>query len=352
MCIRDSYWSMRGHLAEAVDWLDRALATTAPDAEPRASAYLARAHIRWLRGEYEAARGDAQTCADLCRELGPSQMLFAAITLLAILSSHMGDWNTAARLHEEAFQLAWQLKDPRWLASSLNNLGLIAMERGDIEVGRSRLEQALTAIGQAGDRFTAALILDSLARVNLKLGDDIAARRNFLEALSISAQFRDAVNAAPALEGLAELELGQGKPQRALQLASAASSLREDIGVEGVPDWKQQVDGTLSSARAKLSREAAETAWRQGATMSIEEVLRYARGAPAPTTDDGGSPLTARERQVALLIADGLTNAAIAAHLKMAERTADAHVEHIRNKLGLRSRSQIAVWAHQRLGKA
>jgi len=53
---------------------------------------------------------------------------------------------------------------------------------------------------------------------------------------------------------------------------------------------------------------------------------------------------------VAQLIAEGLTNPEIAARLKMAERTADAHVEHIRNKLGLRTRSQIAVWAHERLG--
>jgi non-specific serine/threonine protein kinase len=56
--------------------------------------------------------------------------------------------------------------------------------------------------------------------------------------------------------------------------------------------------------------------------------------------------------QVAVLIADGLTNPAIAKRLRMADRTADAHVEHIRNKLGLRSRSQIAVWAHERLSKA
>jgi DNA-binding NarL/FixJ family response regulator len=55
---------------------------------------------------------------------------------------------------------------------------------------------------------------------------------------------------------------------------------------------------------------------------------------------------------VATLIAEGLTNTEIAARLKMADRTADAHVEHIRNKLGLRTRSQIAVWAHERLTKA
>jgi len=51
-----------------------------------------------------------------------------------------------------------------------------------------------------------------------------------------------------------------------------------------------------------------------------------------------------------MLVAEGLTNPEIANRLRMAGRTADAHVEHIRNKLGVRSRSQIALWAHERLG--
>jgi non-specific serine/threonine protein kinase len=64
------------------------------------------------------------------------------------------------------------------------------------------------------------------------------------------------------------------------------------------------------------------------------------------------SPLTGREKQVAELIAKGLTNSKIAIQLNIADRTVDAHVEHIRNKLGLRTRSQIAVWTHERLANA
>ena len=53
---------------------------------------------------------------------------------------------------------------------------------------------------------------------------------------------------------------------------------------------------------------------------------------------------------MARLVAAGLTNAEAAARLRISDRTVDAHVEHIRNKLGLRTRAQIAVWAHERLG--
>jgi pimeloyl-ACP methyl ester carboxylesterase/DNA-binding CsgD family transcriptional regulator len=59
----------------------------------------------------------------------------------------------------------------------------------------------------------------------------------------------------------------------------------------------------------------------------------------------GGGSLTARELQVADLIADGLTNAAIARRLGVSVRTVDAHVEHVRTKLGVRARAQIAVWS-------
>ena len=64
-------------------------------------------------------------------------------------------------------------------------------------------------------------------------------------------------------------------------------------------------------------------------------------------------PLTAREEEVAALVAEGLTNAEIAARLGLAPKTVDAHVEHIRNKLGVRSRAQIAVWAarHPRMAR-
>jgi DNA-binding CsgD family transcriptional regulator len=56
------------------------------------------------------------------------------------------------------------------------------------------------------------------------------------------------------------------------------------------------------------------------------------------------SVLTSRELEVAALVADGLTNQAIASRLSVAPRTAETHVEHIRRKLGVRSRAQIAAW--------
>jgi non-specific serine/threonine protein kinase len=55
------------------------------------------------------------------------------------------------------------------------------------------------------------------------------------------------------------------------------------------------------------------------------------------------SPLAKREAEVAALVADGLSNKQIAARLFISERTVDSHIGHILNKLGVNSRSQIAV---------
>jgi non-specific serine/threonine protein kinase len=76
---------------------------------------------------------------------------------------------------------------------------------------------------------------------------------------------------------------------------------------------------------------------------ALREDTRGSMGSDAANS----SPLTAREREVAVLLAHGRTNRQIAAELVIAERTAERHVENILAKLGLERRTQIGVWAVQ-----
>jgi DNA-binding CsgD family transcriptional regulator/streptogramin lyase len=62
------------------------------------------------------------------------------------------------------------------------------------------------------------------------------------------------------------------------------------------------------------------------------------------STPDGESTLSRREREVAALVAKGLTNREIAERLFISERTVDGHLEHIRQKLGVSSRASVAAW--------
>ena len=63
---------------------------------------------------------------------------------------------------------------------------------------------------------------------------------------------------------------------------------------------------------------------------------------------EGHGPLTAREAEIAGLVAEGLTNKQIAARLHLSVRTAENHVENICGKLGYNTRAQIATWATSR----
>ena len=54
--------------------------------------------------------------------------------------------------------------------------------------------------------------------------------------------------------------------------------------------------------------------------------------------------MTARQLQVAALVAEGLTNRQIAQRLGIEERSAEGHLERIRARLGVTSRAQIAAW--------
>jgi DNA-binding NarL/FixJ family response regulator len=66
---------------------------------------------------------------------------------------------------------------------------------------------------------------------------------------------------------------------------------------------------------------------------------------PARAAKQRYGGLTTREREVARLIARGLSNRAIADRLVLAERTVESYVGNVLSKLGFTSRTQIAAWA-------
>jgi pimeloyl-ACP methyl ester carboxylesterase/DNA-binding CsgD family transcriptional regulator len=80
-----------------------------------------------------------------------------------------------------------------------------------------------------------------------------------------------------------------------------------------------------------------------GDAQSVVDQVHRFLGLPRPrwTVPTG---LTARQTQVAALVADGLTNRQLAEQLGITERSAESHLERIRLRLGFRSRAQVAAW--------
>ena len=81
------------------------------------------------------------------------------------------------------------------------------------------------------------------------------------------------------------------------------------------------------------------------APLEAEAGRQLARLGTRASTVEPWSPLTAREFEVARHIADGRTNAEIAAAMSVAPKTVTAHVEHILAKLGATRRTEVAAWA-------
>ncbi len=80
----------------------------------------------------------------------------------------------------------------------------------------------------------------------------------------------------------------------------------------------------------------------------LPEPARPAGQRTSPSGWEGSEGLTAREREIAVLVARGLSNRDIAERLVISKRTVDAHVNHIFAKLGLSSRVQLTIWLRDR----
>ena len=110
--------------------------------------------------------------------------------------------------------------------------------------------------------------------------------------------------------------------------------------------------GDRAAATAALAEIAAM--WRTAKaahrlTSVADWAARHAPSLPSPVSDPAPAMTLApqvspRELEVARLIAEGLSNRAIAGRLGLSERTIEAHVEHILEKLGFRSRARVATW--------
>jgi DNA-binding CsgD family transcriptional regulator len=117
--------------------------------------------------------------------------------------------------------------------------------------------------------------------------------------------------------------------------------IRLDLGSLFLTHFVRERTQAIEHVRAAL--EECREMGMEPCAERARELLNAISEAP----DEAGG-LTAREREVATLIADGMSNRQIAEALIITEGTTEVHIKHILNKLGFRSRSQVAVWATER----
>jgi non-specific serine/threonine protein kinase len=165
-----------------------------------------------------------------------------------------------------------------------------------------------------------------------------------------------------SLQGLAWAAGSSAQPERASLLLGAAAAMEQEDGVTLLAYVQATHDACETAARAALGDGGYRAAWERGHALSREQVVALAledvgpvdvRPSTGTALRDDGDELSARELEVARLVASGMSNPAVAAELFVSVATVKTHVSHILGKLGLDSRVQLAQWiAAQGVGPA
>ena len=290
----------------------------------------------------------------MCRDLGDREGSARLLSFLGAVTTQWGDYARAASLLEESLGLCDALGNKRLGSAALVWLGIVARYQNDHGRAAAFVEKGLAYAKEAGDKWRIARTLRILGILALHRGECEQAAAFYKESLTLSREVGDRQGTEEGLEGLAGVASAGGYYDQAVILFGAAEALRIALGLHRPPLDQADYERRVASTRAALEPTVFEAAWARGTEMSPEQAIEYAmmsvkssppKGTPRLAGDKRADPLTPREREVAGLLAQGFTNREIAAQLVITERTAESHVQHILDKLGLASRGRIAAWA-------
>ncbi|WP_435590898.1 protein kinase domain-containing protein [Nocardia sp. bgisy118] len=344
-----SSWFFQGLLGEGRRWLERLLArcTGAATVDQAAAIYVA--------SLMAAVQGDLPAVARLVRdgrarvEQAPDPLARAHIDFAdGVLALFGGDPSTARPYFEKAIRVYEERAEVPFRVDAVMFLGLTHEFHDDTDRAVEYYEHAIALTEEHGGTIFQSYVLWSLAFALWRQGHPERATQLLAEALRLSRMLKDRANAGICLQALAWIAAEGQDAERAVVLTAAAERIGRSVGTVPVmfSDLSVHQEEYERRTRQALSNRRYSAAQREGAALSFDAAIAYALGehtaqAPADVT---GRKLTKREREVAELVAEGLTNREIATRLVISPRTAQGHVEHLLTKLDFTSRAQIAAW--------
>ncbi|MBC6456402.1 LuxR family transcriptional regulator [Actinomadura sp. HBU206391] len=340
-------WAACGLAREGRHYLDRALVLDRSPGPVRAKAVWACGVVAITQGDFDAA----ETLAAECREHAADGDVAAAARaahVSGLAAVYRGDLAQGASLSRESAELYRLSDDPGTgpLIVMVNQAMALTM-MGDFDGAVTVLEEHRAECEKHGELWTRSYSDYVRGLAELGRGRTASAVSYGRASLGVRRQLGEIVGIAASVDLLAWAAAADGEAHRAARLLGAAHQVWRAIGLPqvGCPELIAARDRSELAARGMVGDRAYDAAFAEGTELTFDEAIAYALGEDGTAArPPGPALLTPREREVAELVAEGLSNRKIAERLYVAKRTVDAHVEHIFAKLGFTSRTQIAAW--------
>lgn len=356
------WWACRGLLTEGRLWFDRLLA--AENVQPTADlgkALCANSVLAGLQGDISVAEAILAEGLETSAQFADDSLSALAEHAAGCIALYSGDPRTAVARSREVVRVASDLEYRFCQVGALGVLGVAYVMLGDASQAALCHAEMLEATEDRGDLVYRGRSSMAGGWAMWKRGEPEHAMTILKGGLRLSSQIDDPVGITRCLTVLAWIEADQHNAKRAATLLGAITGLCRQIGNPTVAFLEKLADHQkcVQDVRETLGGNGFRKQFELGNGLSLQDAAAYALGEPPRAAQDQSPPraaqdqsvgrpgLTKRERQVAGLVAEGLTNKAIAARLVISQRTAQGHVEHILTKLDFTSRTQIAVWVNE-----
>ncbi|MFC9233786.1 LuxR C-terminal-related transcriptional regulator [Streptomyces decoyicus] len=327
------------------------------ECEDRGAALALAARSACLQDDHAAALDLAQEAVAVERAGRHPARLANALDALAAARLCRGEFSDAVAVFAECLAVVRTLGRPLDLALCRHHLAWALLQTGRTTEAERLMQECLPELeaGAPVGQLTAAL--HTAGAIRLAQGDLAAAERRFAEVL-LKTPAGESFHALYPLEGLVMVAAERGELQRSLRLYAAAAAIRRRIDTEPEAHWWGQVEEVVARVKERVHPSGVSAAMAAGRRLRGARLVAYAlRGTQVRSVVHGsahdesrgqvaaiGQPLlTGRESTVAELVAEGMTNQQIASHLGLSKSTVAGHLDRVRDKLGVRSRSQIAV---------
>ena len=307
-------------------------------------------------GDYERAMLYYEESLPLLREAGDTQGTALVLSSFALTLFYQGNHKRARAFFEESLALFKEMSDLRGIAAVLTNQGMMSLEQKDFGRATRLCEESLMLRRKVGDKGGSAHTLTVLGRVAFAQGNAQQAYTSYKESLALREVAGEKDGVAEALEGLAGICAAQGEASSAARLLGAAELLRAATSIALSPIDRAFNERTEASVIAQLGVGAFASARDEGRRSTLEQALALTESLTPPKQssplDTMPSPpqtylndLTAREVEVLRLVAQGLSDGAVAERLVISPRTVQGHVRSIFNKIRVNSRAAATRYA-------